>query len=74
MITKWHRLVAENVRDRRLKAGFTQVEFADKCMLNRSFLGEIERAETNVTLSTLVMIAEALNIAPTELMAKQARR
>ena len=74
MITKWHRLVAQNVRDRRLKAGFTQEEFADKCMINRSFLGEIERGERNVTLSTLVAIAEALNVPPTELMANEARR
>lgn len=73
MITKWHRLVAENVRNGRLKAGFTQEEFADKCMINRHFLGQIERGERNVTLSTLVVIAEALKIAPSKLIAQAQR-
>ena len=73
MTTKWHKLVAKNVRNLRMKAGFNQEEFADKCMINRSFLGMIERGERNVSLSTLVVIAEALKITPGELMASQPR-
>ena len=74
MTNQWHRLVAQNVRNRRIKAGFTQEEFAEKCMINRSFLGEIERGETNFTLSTLVAIAEALKIDPSKLIAGQERK
>jgi XRE family transcriptional regulator, regulator of sulfur utilization len=73
MTNKWHKLVAQNVRNLRMKAGFNQEQFADKCMINRSFLGMIERGERNVSLSTLVTIAEALKITPDQLMTSQPR-
>ncbi len=48
------------IRELRVKKGLTQEEFAQECNLHRSHMGEIERGETNVTLSTLHTVAKVL--------------
>lgn len=48
------------IRDLRLGKGWSQEEFADKCGIHRSHMGEIERGETNLTLSTLLIISKQL--------------
>ncbi|HLJ90586.1 MAG TPA: helix-turn-helix transcriptional regulator [Candidatus Angelobacter sp.] len=48
------------IRELRTKKGLSQEDFAFECKLHRSHLGEIERGEANVTLSTLLTIAHAL--------------
>ena len=49
------------VRQRRLEAGLSQEEFADRCGLHRTYIGAIERAEKNVTLETAARVASALD-------------
>lgn len=48
------------IRELRLKRGWSQEEFADRCDIHRSFMGEIERGESNLTLSTLLVISKQL--------------
>jgi transcriptional regulator with XRE-family HTH domain len=48
------------IRALRLKRGWTQDVFADKTGLHRAHVGEIERGESNVTLQTLKIVADAL--------------
>ena len=48
------------IRQLRKKKGCSQGEFAAICGLHRSHMGKIERGETNVRLSTLLVIAENL--------------
>ena len=48
------------IRGLRLKKGWSQELLADICGLHRSHMGEIERGHANVTLATLVIIAEKL--------------
>ena len=48
------------IRELRAQKGLSQESFADKCGINRSHMGDIGRGETNVTLSTLRNIAQAL--------------
>ncbi|HEV3318089.1 MAG TPA: helix-turn-helix transcriptional regulator [Candidatus Angelobacter sp.] len=48
------------IRELRLKRGWSQEEFADICDIHRSHMGEIERGETNLTLSTMLVIAQKL--------------
>ena len=47
----------------RLERGWSQEEFADICGIHRSHMGEIERGEKDMTISTLQKISRGLNIA-----------
>jgi transcriptional regulator with XRE-family HTH domain len=50
------------VRALRKKHGWSQDVFADKTGLHRAHIGEIERGESNVTLQTLKILADALEV------------
>jgi transcriptional regulator with XRE-family HTH domain len=50
------------IREMRTKKQWSQEEFADICDIHRSHMGEIERGETNVTLSTLLVVTRKLEI------------
>jgi transcriptional regulator with XRE-family HTH domain len=50
------------VRALRLKRGWSQDVFADKTGLHRAHVGEIERGESNVTIQTLKIVADALGV------------
>lgn len=54
--------VGSRIRELRTKRGWSQEEFADHCGIHRSHMGEIERGETNLTLSTLLIITKKLEI------------
>jgi len=45
----------------------SQESLADSCGLNRSHMGEIERGGSNFTLSTLLLLAQQLDITVSEL-------
>lgn len=53
-------MVAELVKDARKKAKLTQEELAHKVQLKRPHISRIERAETDVRISTLHKIAQGL--------------
>ena len=40
----------------------SQIKLAENANLNFNFIGQIERAETNPSLQTLISIAEALDV------------
>jgi transcriptional regulator with XRE-family HTH domain len=50
------------VRALRKKRGWSQDVFADRTGLHRAHVGEIERGESNVTLQTLKILADALDV------------
>jgi transcriptional regulator with XRE-family HTH domain len=54
--------VGENVRKWRLKRKMTQDVFAERAGLHRAHVGEIERGESNVTIQTLKVIADTLEV------------
>jgi len=56
------------IRQFRQKKGWSQEEFADRCGIHRSHMGEIERGNANVTLSTLVIIAQTLGTSAATLL------
>lgn len=62
------KIVAENVKAKRLRLGLSQEELADICGYHRTYIGSIERAERNITLSTLEAVARALDVSPQELV------
>ena len=63
-----YRTVGRKVRKRRLARGWTQKVLADLAGLHRAHLGEIERGDINVTLSTLKVLADALGVTVTDLI------
>ena len=52
--------LGSRIRELRLKRGWSQEQFADICDIHRSHMGEIERGETNLTLQTMLVIAQRL--------------
>ncbi|MCI0348634.1 MAG: helix-turn-helix transcriptional regulator [Acidobacteriales bacterium] len=69
-----NRVVAHNVRLLRMRLGLSQEDLAEKCGLHRTYVGAIERAERNITLSTLNRLAVALAVSPEELISRQWER
>jgi transcriptional regulator with XRE-family HTH domain len=55
------------VREIRKAQGLSQEAFADKAGIDRSYMGHIERGEKNITLSKIYEIADALNMAVSDL-------
>lgn len=50
------------IRDIRRAQGFSQEAFADKCGVHRTFMGTIERGESNLSFSNLLKVASTLGI------------
>jgi transcriptional regulator with XRE-family HTH domain len=61
-------IVAANVKDRRLRLGLSQEELAGICGYHRTYIGSVERAERNITLSTLEALAKSLEVSPCDLL------
>lgn len=55
------------IRQLRMERHMSQEEFAWMVGLHRTYLGQVERAEKNITLKNIEKIAKALNIDPKEL-------
>jgi len=53
---------AKRVREERKKLKLSQEEFAAKAGFHRTYIGMIERAERNITLSNVQKLAKALRL------------
>jgi transcriptional regulator with XRE-family HTH domain len=62
------KVLGRRVRDLRLAQGFSQEGFADKCGVHRTFMGTIERGESNLSFSNLLKVASTLGIPLAELL------
>lgn len=58
----------KKVRQERQKRGLSQETFANIVGVHRTYIGMIERAEKNITLSNIKKIADALNMSLSELL------
>jgi transcriptional regulator with XRE-family HTH domain len=56
------------VRRRRQDIGVSQDELGHLCGLHRTYIGSVERGERNLTLSSLIALSAALQMAPHELL------
>jgi transcriptional regulator with XRE-family HTH domain len=63
--------LGERVRHHRRAHGWSQERFAELAGVHRTYIGAIERGQQNVTVVTLVAIAEALSIDPGELVTRR---
>ena len=55
---------AKKVRHRRYEIGLTQEELAEKANFHVNFVGGIERSTRNPSLTSIVSLAEALEVSP----------
>ncbi|MGA2983563.1 MAG: helix-turn-helix transcriptional regulator [Terriglobia bacterium] len=62
------KVLAGNVRALRSRLGISQEELGDICGLHRTYVGAVERAERNVTLSTLEVFSKALGVSVPNLL------
>ncbi len=60
--------VGRRIRELRKAKGFSQEDFADHCGLHRTFMGTLERGESNISLETLAKVAKGLEITMSELL------
>ena len=58
----------KNVREKRKEKGLSQEQISFKADLHRTYIGMIERAEKNITLSNIEKIAKALEVEIIELL------
>ncbi|GAW88676.1 XRE family transcriptional regulator [Flavobacterium psychrophilum] len=54
------------IRKIREQKNLSQQNLADLCNVPKSTIARVERAEVNVTIKTLLKIANAIEISPTE--------
>ena len=54
--------IGDKIRKYRKTRGLTQEKLAEKTGLSTNFLGALERAEKNLTLTNLINIANALDV------------
>jgi transcriptional regulator with XRE-family HTH domain len=50
------------VRRLREEAGYSQEAFADRAKVHRTYMGTVERGETNLTLENIEKLARALGM------------
>jgi transcriptional regulator with XRE-family HTH domain len=46
----------------RLAQGYSQEAFADKCGVHRTFMGTVERGESNLSFQNIVKVAQTLGV------------
>ena len=66
--SKLRRVFADRVRARRKELNLSQEELADRAEVHRTFIGHVERAESNVSLDNIARISEALGVPAFELL------
>jgi transcriptional regulator with XRE-family HTH domain len=74
MARSLQRAFGQELRELRKERGFSQESLADKADLHRNFIGLVERGQRNVTLTTLEMLAAALKMSVSELLARTEKR
>lgn len=61
-------VIGENIRERRQFLNLTQNQLAQLMGVHRTYIGMVERGEKNITISSLVKIAKALQVDPKQLL------
>jgi transcriptional regulator with XRE-family HTH domain len=61
-------ILAQNLRRIRKNSGLSQEELADRAGLHRTYISSIERAERNISLENLFLLAKALGVDATDLV------
>jgi transcriptional regulator with XRE-family HTH domain len=54
--------LGQRIRELRTEQGYSQEAFADKCGVHRTFMGTIERGESNLSFQNINKVAMTLRI------------
>ena len=60
--------LGNRIRQRRTRAGWTQVQLAERIGIDRSFLADVERGKRNISILNLDLIAKGLKVSLSELL------
>ncbi len=60
--------IGKKIKQLRIEAGLTQEAFADRAEIHRSYIGEIERGEVDIALSSLMKVSQALGVTISKLI------
>lgn len=61
------RLLGDAIRRLRMDLAVSQERFAEMCGLHRTYIGQVERGEKNISFENILRIAAALRIKPSRL-------
>lgn len=56
------RALGKRIRELRIERGYSQEGFADKCGVHRTFMGTVERGESNLSFQNILKVAASLNV------------
>jgi len=62
------RALGQRIRELRTERGYSQEAFADKCGVHRTFMGTVERGESNLSFQNIVKVVTTLGISPSFLL------
>ncbi|MCS3399944.1 helix-turn-helix domain-containing protein [Burkholderia thailandensis] len=62
------KIFGETLRSVRLGVGMSQEELAHRAALDRTYVSSCERGRRNVSLETIVRLADALDVPPSALL------
>jgi transcriptional regulator with XRE-family HTH domain len=54
--------LGQRIRELRMEKGYSQEAFADHCGVHRTFMGTIERGESNLSFQNIAKVAAGLGI------------
>ncbi len=54
--------LGRKIRGLRAAQGYSQEGFADKCGVHRTFMGTVERGESNLSFSNILRVAKTLGV------------
>ena len=54
--------LGQRIRELRTEQGFSQEAFADKCGVHRTFMGTVERGESNLSFQNIAKVATTLGV------------
>ena len=60
--------IGNRIRELRSKQGWSQEGFAHRCGVHRAHMGQIERGEKDVTISTLKKVGKGLGMTVSEFL------
>jgi transcriptional regulator with XRE-family HTH domain len=62
------RQLGTRIRTERQRLGLSQEELADRAGLHRTYVGAVERAERNISLGTLWLLADTMGVRESSLI------
>ena len=67
-------VLGQRIRELRLGKGYSQEAFADLCGVHRTFMGTVERGESNLSFMNLAKISTALGITLSQMLSGLEKR